>query len=155
LDRAVVAAWRLRGLILLAFVAVPAVGLAVPVVLAEPALWPPVAVAFAVAAAVLVTLVLAWPAWSFRRWSYRLDETLVETRHGVVVRISQVVPLTRLQHVDLRSGPIERAFGLSTLVLYTAGTHDAAVGIPGLSAAEAARLRDHLVALGARGDDGV
>ena len=76
-----------------------------------------------------------------------------ETRHGIWWRQLQLLPLARLQHVDLHSGPIERSMGLASLLLHTAGTHEATVMIPGLDANEAVRLRDHLVAIG--GDDGV
>jgi uncharacterized protein len=61
--------------------------------------------------------------------------------------------VTRLQHVDLRRGPVERQFGLATLVLHTAGTHAASITIPGLDADEAVRLRDRLAEIG--GNDAV
>jgi membrane protein YdbS with pleckstrin-like domain len=48
---------------------------------------------------------------------------------------------------------LERAHGLASLTMHTAGTHDAALVIPGLDADEAVRLRDRLVAVG--GDDAV
>ena len=89
----------------------------------------------------------------YRNWGYRLDGKVLETRHGIWWRQVQLLPLARLQHVDLHSGPIERSLGLASLLLHTAGTHEATIMIPGLNANEAVRLRDHLVAIG--GDDGV
>jgi membrane protein YdbS with pleckstrin-like domain len=89
----------------------------------------------------------------YRNWGYRLDGRVLETRHGIWWRQVQLLPLPRLQHVDLHSGPIERSMGLASLMLHTAGTHEATIVIPGLDANEAVRLRDHLVAIG--GDDGV
>jgi len=96
---------------------------------------------------------LFWQAWVYRAWGYRLDGKVLETRHGVWFRTMQLLPLARLQHVDLHSGPIERSLGLASLMLHTAGTHEATIVIPGLDANEAVRLRDHLVMVG--GDDGV
>jgi len=94
-----------------------------------------------------------YPARAYRAWGYRLDERVLETRSGVWWHVIQLLPLSRLQHVDLHRGPLERAFGLASLVLHTAGTHTATIVIPGLEAQEAARLRDQLVAVG--GDDAV
>ena len=94
-----------------------------------------------------------WQTWVYRAWGYRLDGKVLETRHGVWFRTMQLLPLARLQHVDLHNGPIERSFGLASLMLHTAGTHEATIVIPGLNTNEAVKLRDHLVVVG--GDDGV
>jgi membrane protein YdbS with pleckstrin-like domain len=107
---------------------------------------------------VLLLVACAWlvywrPPRLYRSWGYRIDERVLETRSGLLFQVRQLLPLTRLQHVDLHRGPIERAYGLATLVLHTAGTQEARITIPGLDADEAARLRDHLVEVG--GDDAV
>ena len=84
----------------------------------------------------------------------RIDGKVLETKHGIWFRIHQLLPLSRLQHVDLHSGPVERSFGLASLLLHTAGTQHASIVVPGLDAREAGRLRDELVAM-IGGDDGV
>jgi membrane protein YdbS with pleckstrin-like domain len=94
-----------------------------------------------------------YPTRAYRAWGYRIDGKVLEIRHGIWFRTLQLLPLSRLQHVDLHSGPIERGFGLATLLFHTAGTHQAVLHIPGLDGGEAARLRDQLVAVG--GDDAV
>jgi len=94
-----------------------------------------------------------YPPRAYAAWGYRRDGTVLELRSGVWFRVVRLLPLSRLQHVDLRRGPLERWFGLASLVLYTAGTQEAAIGIPGLDDAVAQSLRDALVAGG--GDDGV
>ena len=80
-------------------------------------------------------------------WGYleREDDLLV--RRGLMVRRLSVVPYGRMQFVDVTAGPIERSFGLATVRLHTAAAASDA-RIPGLEAAEAARLRDQLTALG-------
>lgn len=107
---------------------------------------------------VLLLVACGWliywrPPRLYRSWGYRIDERVLETRSGLLFQVRRLLPLTRLQHVDLHRGPIERAYGLATLVLHTAGTQEAKITIPGLDAEEAARLRDHLVEVG--GDDAV
>ncbi|TDE08973.1 hypothetical protein E1269_15905 [Jiangella asiatica] len=94
---------------------------------------------------------LVWGLWliprNWRAWGYaeRLDDLLVT--HGVMYRKLTVVPYGRMQFVDVASGPLERRYGLATVQLHTASPATDAK-IPGLPAAEAARLRDRLSALG-------
>src|SRR3546814_18276177 len=54
------------------------------------------------------------------------------------------VPGSRVQHLDIRRGPLERHFRLATLVIHTAGTRHSEVSLSGLDAGDAERLRDHL-----------
>lgn len=51
-----------------------------------------------------------------------------------------------MQLVDITRGPVARAFGLSELKFVTAAA-STNVTIPGLVAADAEELRDHLVSL--------
>ncbi|MGH9103544.1 MAG: PH domain-containing protein [Acidimicrobiales bacterium] len=83
-----------------------------------------------------------WASWGYLE---RGDDLLV--RRGVMVRRLSVVPYGRMQLVDVSAGPVERVFGLATLKLHTAAAATDA-RVPGLEAEEAARLRDHLAALG-------
>jgi membrane protein YdbS with pleckstrin-like domain len=94
-----------------------------------------------------------FPQREYQYSGYRLNDKVLETRSGIWFRVIRLLPLTRLQHVDLQRGPLERYFGLASLVLHTAGTQAASITITGLADAEAERLRDHLVAIG--GDDAV
>jgi len=83
----------------------------------------------------------------YRAWGYlERDEDLL-VRRGVMIRRLSVVPYGRMQFVEVTAGLVERLFGLSTVKLHTAAAHSDA-RIPGLEAAEAARLRDRLAALG-------
>ena len=49
--------------------------------------------------------------------------------------------------MDTRTSPLQRWLGLSSLVIYTAGTRGADVEIPGLTADDAERLREELAEL--------
>ena len=82
-----------------------------------------------------------------RAWAYceREDDLLV--RRGVLFSRLSVIPYGRMQFVDVRAGPFERAFGLATVRMHTAAAASDA-RIPGLSGDEAARLRDRLAELG-------
>lgn len=88
------------------------------------------------------------PPRYYQAWGYRLDDRVLETRSGRLFQTTRLLPLNRLQHVDLQQGPLERRYGLARLELHTAGTENASITIPGLAHEEAVRLRDHLVTLG-------
>jgi len=89
-----------------------------------------------------------FPVREWRATGWRLDDQVLLTRGGVWFQVIRLLPLNRLQHVDLHRGPLERMCGLASLVLHTAGTHAESITIRGLDADEAALLRNRLVALG-------
>jgi len=87
----------------------------------------------------------AWPAISYRYESYRVDHLGIEIRRGVVWRRQITVPKSRVQHIDVSQGPVERRFGLGSLSIYTAGTDYAMVALRGVTHERALRIRDHLL----------
>jgi membrane protein YdbS with pleckstrin-like domain len=90
----------------------------------------------------LATLIL--PRRRYRRWGYKEGEDELEIRRGMVMRVRTIVPFGRVQHIDVAQGPIQRPFGLATLILHTAGTQGAAVPLPGLLHADAEAMRDRI-----------
>jgi len=82
-----------------------------------------------------------------RAWGYaeRADDLLI--KRGLMFRELVVVPYGRMQFVDVQAGPLERAFDVAQVQLHTASAGSDA-RIPGLSAVEAARLRDRLASRG-------
>ena len=80
----------------------------------------------------------------FRSMAWRLDEDGFGYRRGRVFFREVRVPASRVQHLDLRHGPLERHWKLATLVIHTAGTKMSAVSVVGLDAEDAERLRDRL-----------
>jgi uncharacterized protein len=116
----------------------------------------PLAVAAVVALAVSVTAALALvaqigPLWRYRYTRYRVDDHGIEIARGHAWRRLITVPRSRVQHTDVTQGPLERRFGLATLIIYTAGTDHSAVPLTGLAHEAALALRDDLLHAG-RGD---
>ena len=107
----------------------------------------------------LALLVLAGLAgWSlgrarWRRTRWKLDERGLSVKRGLVWHSEVLVPRTRVQHLDLERGPIERRFGLATLVVHTAGTRLNALRQHGFLDADAVALRDALLPESNRHDD--
>ena len=87
----------------------------------------------------------AWPAISHRHTSYTVSHASIEIRRGVIWRRVLTVPRSRVQHTDVSQGPLERRFGLGTIVIYTAGTEHSKVDLHGLAHETASRIRDHLL----------
>ncbi len=103
----------------------------------------------------LASLFLAWtliaPSLAYARWRFSITGELLLARYGIIFHEEKAIPISRMQHVDLTRGPIERLFGLATLVVFTAGTEGASFRLPGLAVFRAEELRDQI--LQARGDD--
>jgi hypothetical protein len=102
----------------------------------------PFGLASAAAALLLIPLALLMPRLRYRSWGYELGDDELHVQHGRWIRVRTVVPFGRVQHIDVTQGPLERRFGLGTLVLHTAGTRTSSVGLPGLAHEEAERMRD-------------
>ncbi len=93
----------------------------------------------------------------YRSWAYEVREDSLYLERGVITNVRTVVPYVRIQHVDASRGPVERAFGLATTVVYTAGSRGADVSIPGLTPERAEDLQARLkrLAIAAEGEDAV
>jgi membrane protein YdbS with pleckstrin-like domain len=104
---------------------------------------------------ILAVLVLAGvivgvvPGLRWRRWRYEIRPDEVDLQRGIFWISRTLVPLARIQHVDTRQGPLQRRFGLSTVVLYTAAGPNQ---IPELSTPVAEGARDRIAEL-TRGQD--
>ncbi len=102
----------------------------------------------------LIVQVGVWPPLSYDRFRYAVRDQDLWVARGVLFRQQSVIPHARIQHVDTRQGPVERLFGLSRLLVFTASGLAADGGIPGLDAAVAEALRDDLAGR-VGGEDGL
>ncbi len=95
----------------------------------------------------LWTVSLSFAFWvAYKRYQYtfwKLDADGFAVRRGRLWQWETRVPTSRVQHLDIKRGPLERSHRLASLVLHTAGTRMSAVSISGLDEADAERLRDH------------
>ena len=98
-------------------------------------------------AAALAAWVWQWSGRNARSWGYLEAEDDLVVTGGVLFRRLVAVPYGRMQFVDVQAGPLDQRFGIASVTLHTASTETAAT-IPGLPAAEAARLRDRLTEMG-------
>jgi membrane protein YdbS with pleckstrin-like domain len=141
LDPALLRLRRLESLVLVGVLTAGAAGL-LGVLVGLPAALAAVAIGAVVLLLLLRTIRRRFASWG---WTEREDDLLL--RRGVLLQRTTVVPYGRMQFVDVMAGPLDRRFGLATVVLHTAAVSTGA-SIPGLRTEEATRLRDRLAALG-------
>lgn len=89
-------------------------------------------------------LIVRVPLRRYQARGYQLGGDRLRVVRGLLFRKDTVVPFGRVQHIDVDQGPIERGYGLATLVLHTAGTHNASVALPGLAHADAVAMREDI-----------
>jgi membrane protein YdbS with pleckstrin-like domain len=142
--------WRLSGLLGAVPVALVAIGGAVLLVRVGLTSTP-----VAAAIALVITLAAAVGVWPYpdllwRHWRYEIGEAEVDLQHGWWTTTRTLIPMSRIQHVDTRRGPLQRRFGLASVVLYTAA---GASEIPALADDVAAAARDRIARLADVYDD--
>ncbi len=85
--------------------------------------------------------VIIFPALSYKQWRYEVRETEIELQQGLFIVERTLVPMVRVQHVDISQGPIMKKYGLSSIGISTAATvHE----IPALENGEAEELRHYI-----------
>ena len=99
----------------------------------------PVLVGLAAFSAILVA-----PERIYRRITYSVDRELLRVVRGWLFHSDTIVPFVRVQHIDVKRGPLDKLFGTATLVVHTAGTHNSIVSLPGLSPDRADIIRDDI-----------
>ena len=87
-------------------------------------------------------IVLRVPLRRYAARGYQMGEDRLRVVKGLLFRSDTVVPFGRVQHIDVDQGPLERAYGLATLTVHTAGTHNASVTPPGLGHGDAMAMRE-------------
>src|SRR6056297_1447282 len=98
-------------------------------------LWPAIVGGVLVFALVASAILAALEA---RRIAYQLREHDLSLRSGVIRHRTETIPFSRIQHVSVGRGVIERFLGLATLEVSSAGPD---IAVPGLSLADAERIK--------------
>jgi membrane protein YdbS with pleckstrin-like domain len=102
----------------------------------------PTGVPTAIPAALGLAYAFFIPGLRFRFWRFALREEELLIERGILTRVRTVVPLRRIQHLDVSQDIFEREYELGRLIVHTAGTRSSDVVLPGLAIEEAEHLRD-------------
>lgn len=148
-DRRAVPWWTVTAL---STVAPPLIALIVLAVTIAPArFW------FVLSAVVVGVLGLGYtvvmPAWRFRVHRWETTDDAVYSRTGWFFQEWRIAPMSRIQTVDTRRGPLQQLFGLSSVIVTTASAAGA-ITIDGLDRALAEDVVEKLteVTQATRGD---
>jgi hypothetical protein len=90
------------------------------------------------------------PFLRVRRWRWHLDDDELDLRRGIVVDTRTIIPLARIQHVDIRRTAWSQLFGVASVVVHTAAGR---TEIPLLAEPTAAEVRDRIAGLIRTPDD--
>ena len=93
---------------------------------------------------ILSAIILFLAKVYFRNKKYRLFDKNLTYQEGVLVHNETVVPFSRIQHVEIDEGPLERYFSLATLSVYTAGDSGKDLKISGLRIDLAQEIKDYI-----------
>ncbi|GMQ59498.1 hypothetical protein AN1V17_38950 [Vallitalea sediminicola] len=89
----------------------------------------------------LLLYAFLFPLIEYKEWKYSISNDKIEIINGIFVRKKIIIPISRLQFLDVNQGPIHRRYGLSTIRLNTAGgLHE----IPALTNEEAEEISKNL-----------
>lgn len=61
------------------------------------------------------------PYFRFHRYRYKLDDDSMEIIEGYIFVSHQIVPIERIQNLQLQQGPIDRMFGVAKMTITTGG----------------------------------
>jgi len=76
---------------------------------------------------------------------YAIREHDFSYRSGVIFQSVVSQPILRIQHVELKHGPIDRHFGLASLEIFSAGGAMHTFAIPGLPEKKAREIRSYVL----------
>ncbi|WP_206458157.1 PH domain-containing protein [Anaerovorax sp. IOR16] len=84
------------------------------------------------------------PVIQYKEWKYSIQEDRIELIHGVLVRNKVIIPISRIQYIEIEQGPIYQSFHLASLNINTASdVHE----IPALTLEEANEISQRLKAM--------
>ncbi len=89
-------------------------------------------------------VVIRVPLRRYQAKGYTIGANRLRVVRGLLFRSDTVVPFGRVQHIDVDQGPLERMYGLATLTVHTAGSHNASVHLPGLAHDDAVAMREEI-----------
>ncbi|WP_254532138.1 PH domain-containing protein [Natrinema gelatinilyticum] len=87
---------------------------------------------------------LAYLLLQYRSWDVVMQDEELRLQRGVLRTKQTFIPYKQIQHIDVEARPLERVFGLSRLVVYTAGAPRSDLVVPGLDSSDALVLQERL-----------
>ncbi|MGS0682342.1 PH domain-containing protein [Shewanella sp. 125m-7] len=105
---------------------------------------------------ILTAVVLLISAVGYLRYRHAKSLAYASCEHELIMQQGfwwvkrTSLPYSRLQHVSVSHGPLERHFKLATIKCFSAGSGSAEIELPGIEQQAAEHLRQHLLAQAAQ-----
>ena len=93
----------------------------------------------------VVQLVFIYKGFKYKGFALRTRD--LTYKKGWLFKKQVTVPFKRIQHVDIKQGVIERAYGLSKLNVYTAGGNASDLSIPGIKLEDAKQYKSFILGI--------
>ncbi|MCG8484928.1 MAG: PH domain-containing protein [Clostridia bacterium] len=98
----------------------------------------------------LLSYIFIFPLVEYKEWRYSITDDRIDLFYGIFVRTHMVIPISRIQYIDVGQGPIDRLLGIAAITINTAGgVHR----IPALTNEEAKKISSGLTNIIQAGDD--
>lgn len=94
---------------------------------------------------VFIFLFIIFTRKVFAQKAYGIRERDILFRTGLIRRTVTIIPFNRVQHVEIKNGPIDRMFNLTILKVFTAGGSQSDLSIPGLRPETAQGIKELIV----------
>lgn len=88
---------------------------------------------------------IIWVNKAFSKKKYALRQKDIIYTKGLLWSKRTTIPFNRIQHAEVKQGPIERIFKLHNLKVFTAGGNSSDLSIPGLSQEKAVSLKEFIL----------
>lgn len=81
----------------------------------------------------------------FLKKKYALRQKDIIYQQGLIFHQMTVIPFNRIQHIEIKHGPLDRKFGLCGLKIFTAGGSQSDLSIPGLNQNRAEAIKEFII----------
>ena len=113
--------WRLYGLIQTVILALLAAGSIIMTVKFDWPLWI-MWIAIAIVLLSILCSIVIFPNIRWKIWRYEVREQEIEIQSGLFVVKRTLIPMVRVQHVDIEQGPILKKYNLANISISSAAT---------------------------------
>lgn len=92
---------------------------------------------------VIVLIVYSYflPFLEYQEWKYGIFEDKIEVIHGIFFKSKTLIPISRVQNFEIKQGPIQKRYGVSSIEIITAGITKE---IPAVTSMEAEKIAESL-----------
>lgn len=91
--------------------------------------------------AIMIISTIVSPIIEYKQWRYMITNDKIEFTQGIYFKKRVIIPVIRIQHIQLNQGPINKFLNLFNIIIFTAGgLHK----IPNIEAKRAEEISEYL-----------